>query len=137
MTIKQKSQDMIVLLGRILISQIFIISGIDKILNFVSTAAQMAQAGVSYSESLLVIAIILELAGGVMILLGWKARWGAFFIFVFVALVTYTFHSFWTYEPLQAINQMHHFMKNLAMMGGALYIMAYGAGKYSLDGRRK
>ena len=72
------------LLGRILLSAIFIIAGISKITGFSNTAAYMASKGLPMAEVLLVLTIIIELGGGVMILVGWKARWAAtaiFFIF--------------------------------------------------------
>jgi len=129
--------DFIALLGRIALSLIFVASGFDKIMSFTQTAGLMASKGLPYSQILLIASIVFELGGGLMVFLGWRARFGALMLFLFVIPVTVVFHSFWSYAPADAINQMQHFMKNLAIMGGALYVMAYGAGNYSVDAARK
>ena len=76
------------LLGRILLSVIFIIAGINKITGFEGTAGYMASKGLPMVEVLLVLTILIELGGGLMILLGWQARWGATAIFLFIIPVT-------------------------------------------------
>lgn len=124
---------MAALFGRVLFSLIFIIAGFSKIFQFDATAVGMSSQGVPYAEWLLVLAIILELGGGLMILFGYKARFGAFLLFVFIFLVSLIYHDFWTFDAAQATNQMQHFLKNFAMMGAALYILAFGAGRYSID----
>ena len=121
------------LFGRVLFSLIFIISGLGKIFQYNAMATMMSSEGMPYAEWLLVLAIILELGGGLMILFGYKTRLGAFGLFVFIFMTSLIFHDFWTYEPAQMTNQIHHFLKNFAMMGAALYMMAFGAGKYSID----
>jgi putative oxidoreductase len=120
------------LVGRALLSSIFIISGWGKITGFSGTAAYMASKGMPIPDVLLVAAIIIELGGGLMVLLGWKARWAALAIFLFVIPTTLIFHAFWAVDAAQVQNQMINFMKNLAIMGGLLYVMAYGSGPYSL-----
>lgn len=114
------------LLGRALLSIIFIIAGAKKIFGFAGTAGYMASKGLPMSEVLLVLTIIIELGGGLMILVGWKARWAATAIFLFLIPVTFIFH------PVTDPDQFNAFMKNLAIMGGMLYIMVYGSGTYSL-----
>lgn len=114
-------------LGRVLLSVIFIIAGAKKILNFAGTAGYMASKGLPMSEVLLVLTILIELGGGLMILIGWQARWAATAIFLFLIPVTIIFHPFWADSE-----QFNSFFKNLAIMGGMLYIMAFGAGPISL-----
>lgn len=124
------------LVGRILLALIFVWSGLDKIGSFAGTAAYMAGKGIPLAELALVISIIIEIGGGLMLIVGWKARWAAAAIFLWLIPVTLIFHNFWAVEAAQAQGQMIHFMKNLGIMGGVLYIMAYGAGPLSLDNRR-
>ncbi|MFI4923026.1 MAG: DoxX family protein [Burkholderiales bacterium] len=119
------------LVGRALLSFIFIISGWGKIIGFSGTATYMASAGMPIPDVLLVAAIIIELGGGLMLLLGWNARWAALAIFLFVIPTTLIFHPFWIDDAAQMQNQIN-FMKNLGIMGGMLYIMAYGSGPCSL-----
>lgn len=124
----------VMLVGRICFSLIFVIAGYQKLVGFGPTAATMAAKGVPYTDIMLVIAIVFELGGGLLVLLGWYARLGAFLIFLFIIPVVYVFHSFWALSGPQMALQMIHFLKNLAIMGGALYIVAVGAGHFSIDG---
>ncbi len=121
------------LLGRFLLSLIFIISGWNKIGGFESTAGYMASKGLPFTEILLVITIIIELGGGLMILLGWQARWAATAIFLFLIPVTLIFHPFWSFEGMEASSQFNSFFKNIAIMGGMVYIMVFGSGPLSLS----
>lgn len=124
------------LIGRILLALIFIISGFGKITNFYSTADYMAGQGLPIPQVLLIATILIELGGGLMIVLGWQARWAALAIFLFIIPTTLIFHPFWIADAAQMQNQIN-FMKNLAIMGGMLYIMAYGSGPYSLGKKDK
>ena len=121
------------LMARILIAQLFVISGFGKLAAFPKTAAFMANAGLPMPELLLVLTIALELGGGVLLILGWKTRWVAAGLFGFTLLATIKFHAFWAVEPELIKSDMNNFMKNLAIMGAMLYIMAYGPGPLSLD----
>lgn len=125
------------LAGRILLSLMFIISGWGKITGFAGTAGYMASKGMPFPELLLVGTIIVELGGGLMLLAGWKARFAALAIFLFIIPATLVFHNFWAVDPAQAQGQMIHFMKNLTIMGGMFYVMAFGAGPLSLDARKR
>lgn len=117
------------LAGRILLSAIFVISGIKKISGFATTAGYMASKGLPMVDLLLVLTIIIELGGGLMILLGWRARWAATAIFLFLIPVSVVFHPVWA-DP----SQFNSFFKNLAIMGGMMYIMVYGSGPCSIGG---
>lgn len=121
------------LFGRLFLAYIFLLSGFGKIGKFAGTAAYMAGKGLPISEVLLVATIIIEIGGGLMLVLGWKARWGALAIFLWLIPVTLIFHGYWAVEPEQMRTQMIQFNKNLAIMGGMLYVMVAGSGRYSLD----
>lgn len=125
------------LVGRILLSSMFIISGWGKITGFAGTAGFMASKGMPFLELLLVGTIIVELGGGLMLLFGWKTRLAASAIFLFIIPATLVFHNFWAVDAAQAQGQMIHFMKNFTIMGGMLYVMAFGAGPLSLDARKR
>lgn len=115
------------LIGRIGLSLLFIIAGWGKIVEFDETAEIMAGKGLPFVSPLLVLTIVIELGGGLMILLGWQARWAALAIFLFLIPVTIIFHPFWA-DP----GQFNSFFKNLAIMGGMAYIMAFGSGRFSV-----
>jgi putative oxidoreductase len=83
-------------------------------------------------------AIVFLIAGSLSVILGFKTRIGAGLLLVFLVLATYFFHDFWTLEDAQAQQaQMIQFMKNLALMGTMLFLMANGPGQMSLDQRKK
>lgn len=124
------------LVGRILMAAIFLISGFDKLTNFAGTAGYMASKGLPMAEVLVVGAILFELGGALMLVLGWKLRWGALLLILFMIPATLMFHNFWAVDAAQYQNQLNHFMKNVAMIGGLLYMMAFGAGPLSLDNRK-
>jgi putative oxidoreductase len=116
--------------GRILISLIFVASGFNKLMNFAGTQAYMESAGVPGMILPLVIAV--ELLGGLAIILGWQTRVAAFLLAGFSLLSAVLFHGDSSDQM-----QMIMFMKNLALAGGFLMIVALGAGAYSLDNRNK
>ena len=118
------------LVGRILIAPLFLLSGYHKITSFSAVAATMAKAGMPAAEALLIGAIVLELVGGLMVLLGWHARLGALMLAVFTIAATLVFHNFWAVDAAQFRGQLNHFMKNLAILGGLVYIMAMGSGPF-------
>ena len=124
------------LVGRVLLALIFIIAGFGKITGFDGTVGYMQAYNVPMTQVLAVIAIIIELAGGIMIAVGWKARWAAAAIFIFVLIASFIFHAFWAVPADQAQLQNIMFMKNLAIMGGMLYIIVYGSGPLSVDKNR-
>lgn len=121
------------LAGRILIALIFILSGFSKISGFSGTVGYIASKGLQLPQLAAIGAIMIELGGGILLVLGWKTRWAAAAMLLFTALAALLFHNFWAMPPDQAQNQMNHFMKNISMMGGLLYVVIYGSGPLSLD----
>jgi putative oxidoreductase len=135
-TLCKLSQTWGVLLGRFCLAAIFLQSGYDKVFNYGSTVKLMASKGMPIPEILLLPVITILLAGGVMLLIGWKARWAALALIVFLIPATLVFHNYWTYPEAQFVNQFHHFFKNLAILGGLLLVLGMGSGGMSLDGNR-
>lgn len=124
------------LVGRVLLVLMFIIAGYGKITGFEGTIGYMQAHNMPMTQVLAVIAIIIELGAGIMIAVGWKARWAAAALFIFVLVASYVFHAFWAVPADQAQLQNVLFMKNLAVMGGMLYIIVYGSGPLSVDKNR-
>ncbi len=117
---------------------IFLLAAVtNDIPNFGRTAGFMASEGVPAPRVMLAGAIVFLIAGSLSIILGYKARIGAALLLVFLVLATYFFHDFWTVsDPKLKQDQMIHFMKNLALMGAMLLIIANGTGPMSLDATR-
>ena len=125
-----------VLLGRILFSVIFLNSGI---FHFSGMAVGYASAqGVPLASILVPFSGVIAIVGGLLILLGYKAKWGAWLIVLFLIPVTFMMHAFWKEtDPMQKQMQMGMFMKNISILGGAFLITWFGAGPVSFDSRRK
>jgi putative oxidoreductase len=124
------------LLGRFLFVLIFLLSGP---MNFSSqTIAYAASQGVPLASIAVPFSGILALAGGLSILLGYRAKIGAWLLVLFLGGVTPMLHNFWAVtDPMMHQMQFIMFMKNLSMLGGALFVSQFGAGPWSLDARRK
>ena len=121
------------LAGRLLLAYIFVVSGFGKIGNFAGTAKFMAAKGMPMAAVLLVGAIVIELVGGLMLAVGWKARWAAWAILGFTLIASFVFHPYWSMPADQVYAQTIQFNKNLAIIGGLLYVAFTGPGKLSLD----
>lgn len=121
------------LVGRVLMAVIFLMAGFGKLTAFQGTAGYIASQGLPLPQLAAAGTIVLELGGGLMLALGWKARWAAVALLVFTALASVIFHAFWSATPDQAQGQLIHFQKNLAIMGGLLYVALHGSGPFSLD----
>lgn len=128
----QTLQNSATLAGRVGLGLLFVVSGFGKITGFAGTAGYMASKGMPMAEALLVGAIAIELVGGLMLLAGFKARWAALAIAAFLVPTTLVFHS-----PVgpEAQAQMTQFLKNLSILGGMLYVAAFGPGAWSVDRR--
>ena len=120
------------LIGRILIGQIFLLSGLNKVFHYAQTAAYMESKGLPLIPLLLVLTIIIEIAGALMIILGWRARIAAAVMFLWLVPVTFAMHNFWAAPDEQRMGQLINFQKNLVIMGTMLYVFAFGPGRYSL-----
>jgi len=121
------------LVGRILLGALFIISGFGKIAGYEGTAGYMASKGMPLVNVLLPAAIAIELGGGLLLAIGYKARWAALAIFLFLIPTTLIFHAFWGIDPKEAAMQQINFLKNVSIAGGMLMVFAHGPGAYSLD----
>jgi len=126
-------KDWAALFGRVLLAAIFVISGFGKLTGFEGTVDHIAQKGLPIPQVLALISILIELGGGVALLLGWKARWAALAFTVFLIVITPIFHGFWGISPEQAMAQQINFMKNVSILGGMMLLFAFGPGRYSVD----
>ena len=121
------------LAGRILLGLIFIVSGWGKIAGFAGTAGYIASKGMPLPEVMAAGAIAVELLGGVALLVGFKARWAAAAIFLFLIPTTLIFHNPTGLTGQEAHGHITQLLKNFSIMGGMLMVFAFGAGRYSID----
>jgi len=127
-------QDSTALAGRVLLALIFLWSGVDKTVHFSGALGYVLSAGLPLPDILLALSIVLELGGGLALIFGWKVRWAAALIFLYLIPVTAIFHN-----PIgagaHAQEQLIHMMKNLSIMGGMLMLVAFGPGAWSIERR--
>jgi putative oxidoreductase len=129
------SQDAVVVLGRFLFVLIFLLAGSNHFSK--QTIAFAASQGVPWASIVVPLSGVLAIAGGFSVLLGYRAKLGAWLLVLFLIPVTLMMHKFWAVQdPMMAQIQMILFMKNVSMLGGALLISQFGAGPFSLDARR-
>lgn len=126
----------LVVIGRVLLAAIFVIAGFNKLGGLEGTAGYIASAGLPAPMLLAVAVGVLELVAGLMLAIGWQARWAALALGAFTIVASVIFHAFWAVPAEQAMVQQLMFMKNLAIVGGLFVVAALGAGPASLDARR-
>ena len=131
------TQNMMTLIGRALIAMLFIPAGLSKLMGFAGAVGYIASKGVPVPELCAAIAIAAELGLGLLLLVGWQARWAALGLAIFVAVITPIFHNFWAMEAAQKLVNQQAFFKNFAVVGGLLVLAAFGPGGFSLDGKRR
>jgi putative oxidoreductase len=121
--------------GRVIIAILFVMSGLEKVMDLDGTAAAIGSKGLPLPEVLAIATAILELGGGLLIIAGWQTRLVSLALAVFTAVAAYFFHDFWHYPPgAEHTDNMIHLMKNVSIIGGFLMLCAAGGGRYSLDG---
>ena len=130
-------QNPLALAGRALVALLFVPAGFAKIAGFAGTAGYIASKGVPLPEVAVAIAIAVELGLGLLLLVGWQTRWAALGIAVFTAVITFIFHNYWAVPAEQMMQQQQAFFKNIAVVGGLILVVAFGAGAWSFDGKRQ
>jgi putative oxidoreductase len=125
--------DWAALVGRILLAAIFVMSGVSKIGGFEGTVGEIASKGLPMPQMVAALTILIELGGGILLVLGWKARWAALAIAVFTVLAAFLYHNYWAMTGDEVMPNQINFWKNLSIAGGMLMVLAFGPGRYSVD----
>jgi putative oxidoreductase len=120
-------------IGRVLLALIFVLAGISKLGAIAATSAHMATAGIPYSNDLVWGAVALELGGGILLIIGLLTRLIGLAFFIYTLTLATVFHAYWTMTGAAAHEQHSAFFEHIAIMGGMLYVVAFGAGPYSID----
>ena len=124
------------LAGRLLLALLFLPAGLMKIAGFSGTVAYIASSGLPLPQIGAVLAIVVEVGGGLALLAGFGTRFAALALALFTVVATVVFHAFWAVPAEQAMVQQLMFFKNLAVVGGLLTLAAHGAGAFSVDAKR-
>lgn len=128
------SDSLITLAGRILLSVMFLISGVFKVAAYSQMVGYATAVHLPMPHAAIAIAAALELGLGLAILAGFKTRFAAWVLFLYLIPVTFFFHNFWAVQGEAQQMQMVNFLKNAAIVGGLLVLAVNGAGAYSADG---
>ena len=125
------------LVGRILLALVFLVAGWRKLMAVAGTAGYFAKLGLPMPEVLAWVAIAIELGGAILLIVGWQTRFAALLLALFTVIAAFAAHRFWEFDAALQTNEMNHFLKNLAIVGGMIVLAATGPGALSVDGRRR
>jgi putative oxidoreductase len=132
-----KLHDPLALAGRLLLALLFLPAGISKLTGFAGTAGYVSSVGLPMPQVAAALALVVEIAGGAALLVGYGARIAAIVLAVFTLVASFLFHNYWTLPAAQQLIPQLLFFKNIAVVGGLLTLAAWGAGAWSVDGRGK
>ena len=127
------NQANILLAGRALMSAVFLVAGVRKIMIWGPQVAYFTKLGFPAPEFFTVIAILIELGAGLALLVGWRTKWAAWLLALFVLIAAFMAHRFWEFDAAQMANQMNHFLKNMAIIGGLAFVASFGPGGLAVD----
>jgi putative oxidoreductase len=130
-------QNPLSLVGRLLLALLFLPAGISKIGGFAGTVGYIGSKGLPMPELGAVIAIVVEVLGGLALIAGFGTRVAALVLAVFTLVATVFFHAYWAVPAEMQMVQQLMFFKNIAVVGGLLVLAAFGAGGWSLDAKRQ
>lgn len=131
-----KTSAPIVVIARVLLALMFVLAGFSKFAGLAGTAGYIASKGLPMPMVLAVLTAIIEVVGGIALIVGFQARIAALALALFTIAASFLFHNFWAMPADQAFVNQLMFMKNLAVAGGLLFVFSLGAGPASLDARR-
>ena len=126
-------QNAAALVGRILLAWLFINSGFGKLTGFEATVGYIASKGLPLPQVGAAIAVLVELGAGLLLAIGFKARWSALVIGIFTIAAAVLFHDYWNADAASKMAQSINFWKNISITGGLLMVFAFGPGRYSVD----
>jgi putative oxidoreductase len=124
------------LVGRILMAWLFIPAGFSKIAGFTGTVGYAAAVGLPLPEVGVAVGLLVELIGGILLLIGFMTRPAALVLAFFTLVASFFFHAYWSVPADQAMMQQLLFNKNIAVVGGLLAFAAFGAGAFSVDAKK-
>ena len=130
-----KLQSPLTLVGRLLLALLFLTAGIGKLTGFAGTVGYIDSVGLPMPTMAAIIALIVEIAGGLALIAGFGARIAALVLAVFTLVASFFFHNYWALPADQQLIPQLLFLKNIAVVGGLLTLAAWGPGAWSMDER--
>ncbi|WP_432727685.1 DoxX family protein [Variovorax sp. W6] len=117
----------LVLIGRVLMAVIFLVAGVRKLLTYGATLGYFAKLGIPLLDVVLPLTIALEVGGGLLLIAGWRLQWVAGALALFTLATGFVAHAFWAADAAQFNGQLNNFLKNVAMAGGFLVLIAHAS----------
>jgi len=131
---KHTYQNALNLIGRLAVVALFLPAGLSKLNGFAGTVGYIQSAGLPAPTAAAVLALVVEIVGGLALLVGYQTRIAAFVLAIFTFFASIFFHAYWAAPVDQTFVVQLLFFKNVAVIGGLLVLAASGAGKFSIDG---
>jgi len=129
-------QNPLALVARLLLAAVFLPAGLSKITGFAGTVGYITSVGMPMPTVAAGVAVLVEVLGGLALILGLGTRWAALALAGFTLVASVFFHAYWNLPADQQMMQQLMFFKNIGITGGLLALAAFGAGAISLDARR-
>ncbi len=129
-------QNPLSLIGRLLLAMLFLPAGWGKLTGFAGSVGYTASGGVPMPEVATAVALVIEIGGALALIFGFGTRWAALALAFFTLVASFFFHKYWALPAEQVMMQQLMFFKNMAIVGGLLTLAAWGAGAWSIDGKR-
>jgi putative oxidoreductase len=136
MTPSTTTSNLMSFVSRALVALLFILYGFAKITGFSGTVGYITSNNLPLPEVAAVIAILVEVGLGLLLLVGYQTRWVALAMFLYVIVLPFIFHAYWSVPPARMTMEKLMFYKDLAIAGGLLAFATWGAGGWSVDGMR-
>lgn len=127
-------QDLLLLLGRICFSGMFIWGAFDRIMHWKGAMGMMKDKGIPYYQMTLPVSVTLQVIGALLIFFGYHAHLGALLLLIVMIPSTYFVHPYWKYRGVERMHEKHRFMKSVALIGALLMILATGGGHWGMGG---
>ncbi len=132
-----KLQNPLALAGRLLLALLFLPAGIAKLSGFAGTVGYISSVDLPMPQVAAALALTVEIVGGIALVAGFGTRVAALVLALFTLVASFFFHAYWALPADQQMIPQLLFFKNIAVVGGLLTLAAWGAGAWSVDGRRK
>jgi putative oxidoreductase len=129
------AQSQALFVARLALAALFLVAGIRKLMALAGTAGYFAKLGFPAPEVMVWAAIAVEIGGAALLIAGWQTRRAAWLLILFTAVATAMAHRFWEFPAAQYAAQLNNFLKNVAVIGGLLYVIVAGPGAVSVDQR--
>ena len=129
-------QNPLTFVGRLLIAVLFLPAGIGKLMGFAGTVGYITSAGMPVPEVSAALALVIEIGGGLALIVGFRTRWVALVLAFFTLVASFYFHNYWDLPAGQQMMMQLMFFKNMAVIGGLLTLAAWGPGGWSVDAKR-